>query len=96
MMNKSNGGKGMSLKFSTNGIPMIECVNPKCGKLHAINRRGDFVQRTQLGVSCRSCGTEWQLNEQDKSLLQKYYKQLQKEPEKKKREKEQKKHEIKQ
>lgn len=80
----------MSLKFSTSGRPMIECINPECKKLHAIHRRGDYIQRTQLRVSCRSCGTKWQLNEQDKTTLQQHYEQRQNELEEKKREKEQK------
>jgi hypothetical protein len=80
----------MSLKFSTSGRPMIECINPECRKLHAIHRRGDYVQRTQLRVSCRGCGTKWQLNEQDKTILQNHYQQRQQELEEKKREKERK------
>lgn len=80
----------MSIKFSTSGRPMIECINPDCKKLHAIYRRGDYVKRAQVNVSCRACGTKWNLNHEDKVLLQKHYEQRQQELEDKKREKEQK------
>lgn len=83
----------MSLKFSTSGRPMVECINPECRKLHAIHRRGDYVQKSQLFIRCSSCGTKWKLNEQDKALLQQHYEQRQSELEEKKRKKEQQNHE---
>lgn len=83
----------MSLKFSTSGRPMIECINPACKKLHAIHRRGDYVKRAQIRVVCRSCGTKWHLNDDDAALLQNHYEQRQQELEEKKREKAQKNHE---
>lgn len=80
----------MSIKFSTSGRPMIECINPECKKLHAIYRRGDYVKRAQTKIVCRSCGTKWNLNSDDQLLLQNHYEQRQQELEEKKKQKEQK------
>jgi uncharacterized Zn finger protein (UPF0148 family) len=83
----------MTLKFSTSGRPMIECINPECGKLHAIHRRGDYVKRAQIRVVCRGCGTKWSLNDEDTKALQAHYEERQKEIDTKKREKTQQNHE---
>lgn len=77
----------MSLKFSTSGRPMVECINPECRKLHSIFRRGDYVQKAQTKVVCRSCGTKWILNDDDKKKLQEHYEQRQVELEARKQEK---------
>lgn len=80
----------MTLKFSTSGRPMIECINPTCKKLHAIHRRGDYVKRAQVRVVCRSCGTKWHLSQQDAETLKAHYEQRQAELDEKKRMKEEK------
>lgn len=80
----------MTLKFSTSGRPMVECINPSCKKLHAIHRRGDYVKRAQVRVVCRSCGTKWHLDSNDAELLKGHYEQRQQELDEKKRFKEEK------
>lgn len=80
----------MTLKFSTSGRPMVECINPDCKKLHSIYRRGDYVNRAQTRVSCRSCGTKWSLSADDQVALQQHYEQRQQELAAKKHEKEKK------
>lgn len=82
----------MSIKFNTSGRPFIECINPECRKLHAIYRRGDYVKRAQTRIVCRSCGTKWNLKDEDQKLLQDHYEQRQQELEEKKKQKEQNNH----
>lgn len=80
----------MTLKFSTDGRPMVECINPNCKKLHAIYRRGDYVSRAQVRVICRSCGTKWHLSDEDVNHLRNHYELRQQELVEKKRQKDEK------
>lgn len=83
----------MTLLFSTSGRPSVWCINPNCGKTHAIYRRGDYVKRSQIYVQCKACGTKWKLTDKEIQELQDHYEKRQKELESKKQEKEHKKRE---
>lgn len=78
----------VTLKFSTTGRPMVECINPKCGKIHGIYRKGEYLNRPQIKVVCSSCGTKWNLDSSDAEKLKAHYEERKKKNEEKNRQKE--------